>query len=451
VCGVAAWLGRDAASAVYELLLELQHRGQEAAGIAFLAGGGVRLVGGPGLVQEAVSLPAAASSAWAAIGHVRYSTSGGYGGEHYQPVAGSKKLVYVAYNGNIVNYRELGRELLGHRYTWDAQLVADLVEAFYLEQGSLADALREAAGLLRGAYSLVAVTAHGELAAARDPYGVRPLAYAVGDGYAAVASETAALDSMGLPWREIGAGRMLYCNGSPKDCVETGLAPGREPRPCAFEYIYFLRPDSVFEGVEAHAARLEMGRRLARRDTVEADLVAPVPDSGRSAAIGYAMERGLPYTEVLYRNRYAGRAFIAPPGERNGRLKRKFNPIRSTTWGRRIILVDDSVVRGATSRWLASILRRSGAREVHLRVASPPVVMPCFLGIDMPSRGELVAHGRSVDEVARALGVDSLLYLGLKDLEEAVGRRLCLGCFGGAYPFHLDVPRLEKVFTEGRR
>ena len=151
MCGVAAWLGRDAASAVYELLLELQHRGQEAAGIAFLAGGGVRLVGGPGLVQEAVSLPAAASSAWAAIGHVRYSTSGGYGGEHYQPVAGSKKLVYVAYNGNIVNYRELGRELLGRRYTWDAQLVADLVEALYLEQGSLADTLREAARLLRGA------------------------------------------------------------------------------------------------------------------------------------------------------------------------------------------------------------------------------------------------------------------------------------------------------------
>ncbi|KSW12109.1 hypothetical protein CF15_04895 [Pyrodictium occultum] len=451
MCGVAAWMGEGAAGAVYELLLELQHRGQEAAGVAFLAGGRIGLAGGGGLVEEAVKLPPEASRAWAAIGHVRYSTSSLYGGELFQPVAGARGLVYVAFNGNIVNYRELGGELLGRRYSWDAQLVADLVEALYLEHGSLADALREAARLLRGAYSMVALSSRGELAAARDPYGVRPLAYALGDGYAAVASETAALDTMGLAWRELPAGGLLYCNGSPKDCVETRLAPSHEPRPCAFEYVYFLRPDSVFEGVEAHAARVEMGRRLARSDTVEADLVAPVPDSGRSAAIGYALERGIPLVEVLYRNRYAGRAFIAPPRERDGRLRRKFNPIRSAAWGKRIILIDDSVVRGSTGRRIAATLRAAGAREVHLRVASPPVVMPCFLGIDMPSRRELVAHGRSVDEVARLLGVDSLLYLGLRGLEEAVGRRLCLGCFGGSYPFPLDVERLEKVFTEGRR
>lgn len=448
MCGVAAWMGENAVSYTTELLIEVQHRGQEAAGLIYLEKSSLRRLGGPGLVTSALR-GVNGKGSFLAIGHVRYSTSGSYGGTLYQPLTGPKDVIGVSYNGNIINYKQLGLELFKKRYNWDAQLVADLIEYLYIEHGNLADALRDSARLLKGAYSLIAVSVKGEIAALRDPWGIRPLAYSVEDETVSIVSETGALSSLGLTWRELPRGTLLYCKGSPRDCSIEPTSSA-ESRPCAFEYVYFLRPDSVFEGVEAHKARLEMGRRLAEADTVDADLVAPVPDSGRSAALGYAYARGIPYGEVFYRNRYAGRAFIAPPAERKRKLDRKFSPIHSMIYGKKIVLIDDSIVRGLTSRRLVELLRRAGAREVHLRVASPPVIMPCFLGIDMPSRRELIAYGKTINELEKRLGVDSLLYLSVKDLVLAVGRNLCLGCFGAGYPFRIDVEALEQVFAYSR-
>ncbi len=454
--GVAAWMGDGAYTAVRRLLIGLQHRGHDAAGAAApAAGSGFARLGGAGLVMEALPRepPEPLRGARLVLGHVRYSTSGGY--REFQPLTGPRGLVAVAFNGNIVNFREAAAEVLGSRaaggLSWDAEALAAIVEELYLEEGSLPDALRAAAGLLRGAYSLVAATAVGELAAARDSLGVRPLAYSLHPGGVAVASETGALASLGLEPRELPAGALLYCSPGGGCSVERLAPAAGEPRPCAFEYIYLLRPDSVFEGVAAHEARKRMGMLLARLDPVEADSVAPVPDSGRSAALGYALERGLPLEEVLYADRFAGRAFISSPGERGSRLGSKYTVIPGTVEGRRLVLVDDSIVRGDTARRLSRLLRRHRPRSLHLRSAAPPVVAPCFLGVDIPARGELVARGRSVGELAELLGFDTVLYNTVENLEKAVGRRLCLGCFTGRYPIPLDVERLETLFSQGRR
>ena len=451
MCGVAAWLGEGAYGAVYRLLLGLQHRGHDAAGVVAAAAPGLRRLGGRGLVFQA--LPASGEAfgdSRLVLGHVRYSTSGGYG-DAYQPLVSRDGGVAAAFNGNIVNYVEAARELLGYTPSWDAEALVEILSLLLRETGSLADALREAATILRGAYSVVAATPGGELAAARDPRGIRPLAYSLGEGYAAVASETGALQALGLPWRELPAGGLLHCPGGPGSCYLDRLAAPEEPLPCAFEYVYFLRPDSVFEGVVAHEARKRMGALLARMDSVEADLVAPVPDSGRSAALGYAEERGLPLDEVIYLNRFVGRAFIADPSVRRARLGMKYSVIPGSVDGKRVVLVDDSIVRGDTARRLVSMLRAAGAREVHLRSAAPPVVSPCFFGVDIPTRSELVAHGRSQEEVASIVGADSVLYNTVANLEKAVGRRLCMGCFTAVYPMPLDVAFLEQVFGYSRR
>jgi len=267
----------------------------------------------------------------------------------------------------------------------------------------------------------------------------------------AVASETAALESLGLDWVELPRSHVLYCP-EPHGCILERLAPPREAMPCAFEFIYFLRPDSVFEGVVAHRARVRMGEKLAEKDSVDVDMVVPVPGSGRSAALGYARARGLPLEEAIYRNRFTGRAFISAPSLRAERLKAKYNVVRGVVESKRIALVDDSIVRGETSRHLVALLKAAGAREVHVRSAAPPVRYPCFYGIDIPSRSELIASRlQSFESIAEALGADSVLYNSPRDIVEAVGMKLCMGCFTGSYPhvFPLDV--MEERFTLGRR
>ncbi|MET1128896.1 MAG: amidophosphoribosyltransferase [Thermoproteota archaeon] len=456
MCGVAAWLGSNAYSNVYKLLLEQQHRGHDAAGIAFLADDGIRVVGGGGYVWQAVPSP---QEVWAgnvrmAIGHVRYSTSGGYT-EHYQPVVSMRGLVAVAFNGTIYNFVEVAQEVLGSRgYLWDARVLADVIEHFYLETGSLADAVRQASQVVRGAYSIVAISVKREFVAARDPHGVRPLAYStLPDGSLAVASETGALQSMNLEWKELPAARYIYCRegGEEVECYGGGLPIAAQPRPCAFEYIYFLRPDSTFEGVVAHEARKRMGALLARIDDEDVDVAVPVPDSGRSAAIGYAMAKGVPLDEALYRNRFVGRAFITAPSLRPRRLRSKFSAIPSSLSRARVAVVDDSIVRGETSRLVVRLVRRAGAKKVHFRSASPPILFPCFYGVDIPSRSELVASRLGVDGVAEFIGADSLLYNTIENLVKAIGRPVCLGCFNMSYPHKIDVELLEKRFSSGRR
>jgi len=450
VCGVAAWIGDKATLKVYEMLLGLQHRGQEAAGIAYLGNGNsIAVVKGSGTVTTAISLSNISSKTLLAIGHVRYSTSGSYGGTLAQPVTGPRKLVALAFNGNIVNYYELGLEFFGREYGWDAHLLVDLIEQLYLDHGNLLDAIKEASKVLVGAYSLVAFTVRGELVAVRDPKGVRPLAYHLSDKVVAIASETAALEEQGLYWEEMRSGGAVYCpSPNPRECHVDQLEWRGNPRPCVFEYIYFLRPDSFFEGVEAHRARVKMGFELARIDDVEADIVAPVPDSGRSAAIGYSTGRGIPLDEVVYRNRYIGRVFIAPPGERSVKLSRKFGVVKSSVEGKRIVVVDDSIVRGITAKRIVSLLRHAGARAVHFRSASPPVRYPCFFGIDFPSRRELVAYDRRVEEIRDVIGADTLLYNTVKALEKCIGKPVCMGCFTSKYAYPVDLFKAEKLFSK---
>ena len=435
MCGIAGFYGGGAPRVVYELLLELQHRGHEAAGVAYLAGSGFVREGGEGLVYEAVRVYRLPMHPVLAVGHVRYSTSGPYGAL-WQPLvvdAGGVELA-VAFNGNIVNYRSVAAEALGGaRVDWDAWVLAELLASLYREEGSLADAARRAAELLRGSYALVAASSRGELVAARDPHGIRPLAYSIGEGYAAVASETAALEALGLGATELGRAELLYCS-APGDCSVEPLAPPAEQATCIFEYIYFARPDSVIDGVEVYAARVEMGRRLARIDGVDPEVVAPVPDSGRAAAAGYALEKGRPLLEALYPSRFRGRAFILPPGLRAKSVSKKYGILRSTVAGRSIALIDDSIVRGTTASRIVAMLRKSGAREIHFRSASPPVVCPCRLGIDFPSPSELIARGRSVEEIGRVIGADTLLYNTVEAVRASVGIGVCDACFTCRYP-----------------
>lgn len=454
MCGIGAWRGDRAYENLYRLLLLLQHRGQDAAGVAFLANGRLRVIGGPGLVRDALPAPSefSGSTVKLAIGHVRYSTSGDYS-DSYQPVLSPKGIVAVAFNGTIYNYVEASREVLGSpRSHWDAAALAEIIEYFYLDHGNLADAMREASRILRGAYSLVALSVRGELLAARDPNGIRPLAYSVEDGLVAIASETGALQSLGLEWRELPASTLLYCNGAGSGgCYEEGLPVPANPRPCAFEYIYLLRPDSVFEGVVAHEARKRMGELLAGIDDVEVDVVVPVPDSGRSAAIGYAAAKGAVLDEAIYRNRFVGRVFISSPAVRERVLREKFSYIPSTLRRARVAVVDDSIVRGVTSRLVVKMLRRAGAREVHFRSASPPIRYPCFYGVDIPTRSELIASRLSISRIAEYIGADTLLYNTVENLVKAIGRPVCLGCFTGSYPHRLDLALLERRFGHGRR
>ena len=453
MCGIAAWMGEHPYYNLYQLLLEQQHRGHDAAGIAIRYRSDLRVFGGGGYVWKALPEPGSIGlESRLGIGHVRYSTSGGYD-EIYQPVLSNNKTIALAFNGNIYNYVEASKEILGDRksYDWDAAALADLIEHYYGETHSLIEAVRETAKLVKGAYSLVAISSKGELVAARDPHGIRPLAVSINDEVVAVASETAALGALGLDWAELPRSRALYCQGSPRNCYTDSIAPAKPPRPCVFEYIYFLRPDSVFEGVVAHEARKRMGMLLARIDDVVVDIVVPVPDSGRSAAIGYAIEKGVPLDEGLYRNRFVGRAFISSPSTRKRRLLRKFSPIPSTIRGKSVAIVDDSIVRGDTSRLITRLARISGAREVHFRSASPPLRYPCFFGIDIPSRDELIASKHSVEEIRRIIGADTLLYNTVENLVRAIGKPVCLGCFTSGYPYLLHLQLLEQRFVSGRR
>ena len=435
MCGIAGFRGPGATRVVYELLLELQHRGHEAAGIAYLLGSRFALEGGKGLVYEAIRVHRLPAVSTLAVGHVRYSTSGPYG-RLYQPLvidADGVQLA-VAFNGNIVNYRSAAREYLGGvGVDWDAWVLASLLALFYREEGSLAEAVRRLAEVARGSYALIAASSRGEMVAARDPHGIRPVAYSIGDGFTVVASETAALEVLGFEARELERGAMLNCDPSGGCSVERA-APPAEQKTCIFEYIYFARPDSVIDGVEVYRARVEMGRRLAQLDAIEPDIVAPVPDSGRAAAAGYALEKGRPLLEVLYPSRFRGRAFILPPGVRVERVAKKYGILRSAVRGSRIALIDDSIVRGSTASRIVGLLRKSGAREVHFRSASPPIVCPCPLGIDFPRPSELVARGRSIEEIRRLIGADTLLYNTVENVRSAVGIGVCDACFTCRYP-----------------
>ncbi|MBA2794817.1 MAG: amidophosphoribosyltransferase [Thermoleophilaceae bacterium] len=430
----------EVAKLSYFALYALQHRGQESAGIASCEGGHIMTVRDLGLVSQVFDeqkLKALAGTM--AIGHVRYSTTGSSAWENAQPVYRSdRRQIALAHNGNLINAVELHSELTDQgvkfRSTSDSEIIAALLSTH--EADTVEEALADVMPRLEGAYSTVVMT-QDSVVAFRDPHGLRPLSLGqVGDRYC-IASESCAFDIVGAELlREVQPGEMISLG---ERGIETRqLAHSDRKAFCVFEHIYFARPDSILEGNRTQVSRRKMGEILWREAPVEADVVIAVPDSGTPAATGYSKASGIPRDEGLIKNRYVARTFIQPGQElRKHGLRMKFNPLREVVEGKRLVVVDDSIVRGNTTRQIVKMLRDAGALEVHMRISAPPIRNPCHYGVDMSTKQEMVAHGRTVDEIAEELGCDSVAYLSLEGVYEAIrGERdtHCDACFSGDYP-----------------
>jgi amidophosphoribosyltransferase len=445
-CGVFGILlpGADAARLTYFGLFALQHRGQESAGIAVSDGETITVYKDLGLVAQVFDERTLAGlSGDLAIGHTRYSTTGSSVWANSQPVYRQlgRNGIALAHNGNLTNTSQLGDELGPVAGTTDSELMTEVIASEMQGDVGLADAMERALARFEGAYTL-AVMDRTTLVGVRDPLGFRPLCLGrLGDGWV-VASETAALDIIGAKFvREVEPGEMVVFDG-----VElTSRRPFAEARPrlCLFEFVYFARPDSVLHAQTVHAARRRMGEALAAQAPAEADIVVPVPESGIPAAQGYAAASGVPYRDGLVKNRYVGRTFIEPAQSMRDRdVQMKLNAMRGELEGRRVVLVDDSIVRGSTTRQLVQIVRDAGAHEVHLRISSPPYRWPCFYGMDTGDRSTLLAADRDVSDIAAYLAVDSLAYLDLERLIAATGApadSFCTACLSGDYPTPLPV------------
>jgi amidophosphoribosyltransferase len=464
-CGVfGVWApGEEVAKLTYFGLYALQHRGQESAGIATSNGEQLLVYKDMGLVSQVFDETALnALHGHIAVGHARYSTTGGSTWENAQPTLGATAggTVALAHNGNLTNTAELV-DLVAERYgaqrrgelargnTTDTALVTALFAGD--PDHTLEATAMEVLPQLRGAFSLVWMDEH-TLYAARDPQGVRPLVLGRLERGWVVASETPALDIVGASFvREIEPGELVAIDAD-------GLRTQRFTEPqqragCVFEYVYLARPDTSISGRSVHAARVEMGRKLAKEHPVEADLVIPVPESGTPAAVGYAQASGIPFGQGLTKNAYVGRTFIQPSQTlRQLGIRLKLNPLREVIRGKRLVVVDDSIVRGNTQRALIRMLREAGAAEVHVRISSPPVKWPCFYGIDFASRAELIANGLAVEEIGSSLGADSLGYISMEGMiaaTEQPASQLCTACFSGTYPIELpSQDRLGKHLLE---
>jgi amidophosphoribosyltransferase len=464
-CGVfGVWAPEEeVAKLTYFGLFALQHRGQEAAGIAVSDGSGVVVYKDLGLVSQVFDEPTLASlRGHLAIGHTRYSTTGGSNWENAQPTIRATTAgttIALAHNGNLVNTAELAREIAERGLeatgqakdgaTSDTALVTTLLAS--RPDLSVEAAALEVLPLLRGAFSFVFMD-ENTLYAARDAQGVRPLVLGRMERGWVVASETAALDIVGASFvREVEPGEIVAVD-------EHGLRSTRfaapDPKGCLFEYVYLARPDTTIAGRNVYSARVEIGRRLAKEHPVEADLVIPVPESGTPAAIGYAEASGIPYSAGLTKNAYVGRTFIQPSQTiRQLGIRLKLNPLREVVRGKRLVVVDDTIVRGNTQRALVRMLREAGALEVHVRISAPPVKWPCFYGIDFATRAELLANGLEIDGIRRSIGADSLGYVSMESLVQATEQpktRLCMACFDGHYPIELPAGNLiGKHLLEG--
>ncbi len=458
-CGVfGVWApGEDVAKLTYYGLYALQHRGQESAGIAASDGHRLLVYKDMGLVSQVFDERSLASlKGHLAVGHCRYSTTGGSTWENAQPTLGGHDdgTVALAHNGNLINSAEL-RDLVEER-TGDGQHRGELrygnTTDTALVTALLADdpdRTLEAAAMdvlprLRGAFCFVFMNEQ-TLYAARDPQGIRPLVLGRLERGWVVASETAALDIVGASLiREIEPGELLAIDAN--GLRSRRFAP-KDPKGCVFEYVYLARPDTTINGRVVHEARVEMGRTLAREHAVEADLVIPTPESGTPAAIGYAQESGIPYGQGLVKNAYVGRTFIQPSQTiRQLGIRLKLNPLKDVIKGKRLVVVDDSIVRGNTQRALVRMLREAGAVEVHVRISSPPVRWPCFYGIDFATRAELIATGIEVEDVCRSIGADTLGYISEEGMIAATNQsreRLCTACFTGSYP--VELPEADKL------
>ena len=447
MCGVFGIYApdRDVARVTYFGLFALQHRGQESAGIAVSDRGRLTVLRDMGLVTQVFDEQKLRGlHGEVAIGHTRYSTTGSTQWANAQPLIqrGPGRTVALGHNGNLVNAAELRAELAADgvplRTTSDTEVIAALIAN---DPAPLDQAVANAVARLEGAFSVVALS-EGKLIGFRDRHGFRPLCLGRADGDWILASETCALDLVGAELeREIGPGELVVIDGEGARAHQA-VAPAEHGALCIFEFFYLARPDTRLAGVEVHGARVRMGERLAAEAPADADLVLPIPDSGTPAAIGFSRASGIPFSEGLIKNRYVGRTFIEPDqGLREQGVKLKFNPLAEVA-GKRVVAVDDSIVRGNTTRKIVRMLFEAGAAEVHVRVSAPPVIGQCFYGIDFADEDELIAASRSVEEVREHIGATSLAYLSLEGLEASTRRppsELCRACLTRDYP--TDVPR----------
>jgi amidophosphoribosyltransferase len=449
---------RDVARLSYFGLFALQHRGQESAGIAVSDRGRVTVLRDMGLVSQVFSEQKLRGlRGQVAIGHSRYSTTGSTHWANAQPIVqhGSVRTVALGHNGNLTNTSELRAELLDEgvrlRSTSDTEVIAALIAR---DSRPLEEAVAATMEKIEGAFAAV-VLSEGKLIGFRDPDGIRPLALGRLEDDWLLASESCAFDLLGAEVvRELAPGELVVVDDDGSRDVQA-VEPRNGGALCIFEFIYFARPDSKLRGVELHGARIRMGERLAAEAPAEADLVMAVPDSGTPAAIGFSRASGIPFAEGLIKNRYVGRTFIQPDQAlREHGIKSKFNPLAEVA-GKRVVVVDDSIVRGSTTRQIVAMLFEAGAFEVHVRVSSPPIVSPCFYGIDMADEDELVAAGRSVEEVRELIGATSLAYLSLDGLQEATRRpenTFCRACLTRSYPTRIPEDlKLAKLRFEAAR
>ncbi|GLY12244.1 amidophosphoribosyltransferase [Pseudobacillus badius] len=445
-CGVfGIWGHEDAAQITYYGLQSLQHRGQEGAGIVATDGKHLHGVKGEGLVTEVFTQKKVQElPGFGAIGHVRYTTAGGGGYENVQPLLfhSQSGSLALAHNGNLINATSLKHQLEGQgsifQTTSDTEVLAHLIRRGGF--GTMKDQVKHALSMLKGAYAFLIMT-ENELMVALDPNGLRPLSIGqLGEAFC-VASETCAFDIVGAKFiRDVEPGELLIINKDGMRSERFSMATNQSI--CTMEYVYFSRPDSDIHGINVHSARKRSGIQLAKEMNIEADVVTGVPDSSISAAIGFAEATGIPYEMGLIKNRYVGRTFIQPSQSlREQGVKMKLSPVRGVVEGKRVVMVDDSIVRGTTSRRIVKMLKDAGALEVHVCITSPPIKNPCYYGIDTSTREELISASHSVEELRQAIGADSLTFLSVEGLIEAIGHEKqnshcgqCLACFTGEYP-----------------
>ncbi|MCI5919482.1 MAG: amidophosphoribosyltransferase [Roseburia sp.] len=453
VFGMYDFDGKDVASTIYYGLFALQHRGQESCGIAVSETSGpkgkVTSYKGMGLVNEVFTQEnLEVMKGDIGVGHVRYSTAGASTRENAQPLVLNyvKGTLALAHNGNLINAAELKEDLeytgAIFQTTIDTEVIAYHIARERLNSKTVEEAVTRACRKLKGAFSLVVMSPR-KLVGARDPFGFKPLCIGKRDNAYILASETCALETIGAEFvRDVLPGEVVTI--TPENGIQSDMTlalPKEKQARCIFEYIYFARPDSHIDGVSVYQSRIQAGRFLAMDSPVEADLVVGVPESGNAAALGYSLQSGIPYGTAFVKNSYVGRTFIKPKqSSRESSVRVKLNVLKEAVKGKRIIMIDDSIVRGTTSDRIVKMLRDAGATEVHVRISSPPFLWPCYFGTDIPEREQLIAYNRSIEDIRNIIGADTLGYLEIGRLKEMVGDlNICQGCFTGKYP--LDPPK----------
>lgn len=431
VVGLVSLSGGSVSEALYRALLALQHRGQDAAGMVIHHNSVLYQKKGLGFVRDIFTREDRSVPGSVGIGHTRYPTTGRCFIEDVQPV--TEGNVAFCHNGHVANYDELRDEIEKQGIKFRTKVDSEIILHLYnIAKGSVKERIKTVMERLDGSYSVAGIV-DGKLIIFRDPHGIRPLVYGKNDDFLVFASETVALDMLDVPYEgDVLPGEMVMVGGN---ITREQLF---EPKPthCMFEYVYFSRPDSSMNGVSVYEVRKQLGKLLAREHPTNADVVIPVPDTGRTAASAYSQECGIPLDEGLIKNRYIARTFIMPrkQEERSEAVRLKVNPLKKVIKDKRVVVIDDSIVRGTTTKELVGILRKGGAKEVHLRITCPQIKHPCFYGIDMPTYAELIAARKTVDEVREFVGADTLGHLSVESLKKAIGLPLCTACLTGEYP-----------------